>query len=99
MGKLNGYHRLEFKNGVTYEGYLLNDFVYCHKDALMSSLKGIKNEEFSDLEEFLAKIKRFEGVIVERKVQGTAKIEYKTGDIFEGKLNNQFMKTGKGTNL
>ena len=65
----------------------------------MSSLKGIKNEEFSDLEEFLAKVKRFEGVIVDGKVLGNAKVEYKTGDIFEGKLNNQFMKTGKGTNL
>ena len=97
--KLNGFHEYKYKNGITYTGFFLNDFIYCHKDSLLGSLKGFENKSYPDLEEFFLKIKRFEGILFNGKIQGKAKILYKDGDLYEGTMDDYFNKKGYGTNL
>ena len=98
-GKLNGFHDYQFKNGINYSGFFLNDFVYCHKDSLLGCLSGFENKVYPDLEEFFLKIKRFEGVLFKGKILGKAKILYKNGDLYEGTMDDYFNRNGHGTNL
>ena len=84
---------------MSYTGYFINDFIHCHKDGLLSSLEKIEGDRKLDLEEFMLRTKKFEGTIFDGKVLGTAKVIYKTGDIYHGFLDENFMKTGLGLNL
>lgn len=84
---------------MSYTGYFINDFVHCHKDGLLSSLEKMDGERKLDLEEFMLRIKKFEGIIFDGKVTGPANITYKTGEIYKGFLDEDFMKTGLGISL
>jgi len=79
---MNGYNSLNYRNGITYEGYFLNDFIYCHKDSLMSCLKGLPEENKLDIGEFFLKVKKFEGEIIDCKIKGKAKVLYKNNDLY-----------------
>lgn len=91
---LNGYAKYEYGNGTVYEGYFLNDFVYCHKDSLLSCLHNANKSRNPDLEAFLIKVSRFEGIIQNGKIEGKAKVRYKNGVLYEGYYDDYFLKTG-----
>ena len=93
---LNGFNRYEYANGIVYEGFFLNDFVYCHKDSLLSCIKHLNRSRHPDLEAFFAKIKRFEGIIQKGKILGKCKVRYLNDDTFEGQYDEYFMRTGTG---
>lgn len=52
-----------------------------------------------DVEDFMQRVKKFEGTIYEGKVQGEANILYSTGELYKGHLDENFMRTGMGLNL
>lgn len=91
---LNGYAKYDYANGTVYEGFFLNDFVYCHKDSLLSCLHNMNKPRNPDLEAFIAKISRFEGVIQDGKILGKAKARYRNGTLYEGFYDAYFLKTG-----
>lgn len=91
---LNGYSKYEYSNGIVYEGFFLNDFIYCHKDSLLSCLNNINKPRHLDLEAFLLKVSSFEGVVQNGKIFGKAKVKYKNSTLYEGFYDEYFLKTG-----
>lgn len=65
----------------------------------MSSLSGLGKNRKYDLEEFMKRIKKFEGTIFDGKILGEANVLFSNGEIYKGHFDEKFMKTGYGLNL
>jgi hypothetical protein len=97
--KLNGFHEYTFESGFTYKGYFLNDFVYCHKDSLPSSLTGLYKNKHPDFDEFFGRIVTFEGLIDNWNIIGQAKVKYRVGEIYLGKYSDNYQREGQAIQI
>lgn len=97
--KLNGFHEYTFESGFTYKGYFLNDFVYCHKDSLPSSLTGLYQNRHPDFDEFFGRVATFEGLIDNWNIIGQAKVKYKSGEIYLGKYIDNYQREGQAIQI
>lgn len=92
--KMNGFSSLTLPSGLTYSGFFLNDTVHCHKDLFMTCLSGFRQN--SALDEFASRVKKIEGVIIDGKIEGRAKVQYLNGEHYHGTFNKLFQRHGKG---
>ena len=93
---LNGHLEHDFGNGLVYNGFFRNDFVYCHKDAFPASVTDSQKDRHFDVMNFLQRVDWFEGGIDHFKPTGVCRVKYHEGSTFTGCLNDCFLKTGVG---
>ena len=94
--KLNGFNKVEYPDGSVYQGYLIDDHVYCHKDTLPSCFYKQEEENVElgpnatrkdSIVRFLTEVDKFEGKIMNWKIDGVAKIRYNNGNVYKGRFN------------
>jgi hypothetical protein len=93
---LNGFHKFMLDNKFNYHGFFVNDFIYCHKLLLSSSLHCSSDTSCEHLTRFLSQVDRFDGSIENQLVIGECSVTYKSGDAYEGCLDSRFFKYGNG---
>lgn len=102
---LNGFHKVEYPDGSVYQGYLIDDHVYCHKDNLPSCF--YKQEEDAielganatrkdSVIRFLTEVDKFQGKILNWKIDGVAQIRYNNGNVYQGRFNETWREQGPG---
>lgn len=103
--KLNGFNKVEYPDGSVYQGYLIDDHVYCHKDTLPSCFYKQEEENVElgpnatrkdSIVRFLTEVDKFEGKIMNWKIDGVAKIRYNNGNVYKGRFNELWREQGPG---
>ena len=77
----------------------MNDFVYCQKDLLPSSLTNLYKHKHPEFDEFFSRIHTFEGMIDQWNIIGQAKVKYKTNDIYVGKYSDHYHREGQAIQI
>jgi hypothetical protein len=102
---LNGFHKVEYPGGSVYEGYLIDDHVYCHKDNLPACFYKQEEDQIElgpnatrkdSIIRFLTEVDKFEGKIMSWRIDGVAAIRYNNGNVYKGRFNELWKEQGPG---
>ena len=102
---LNGFNKVEYPDGSVYQGYLIDDHIYCHKDNLPSCFYkqeedvielGANATRKDSIIRFLSEVDKFKGNILNWKIDGVAQIRYNNGNVYKGRFNELWREQGPG---
>ena len=105
---VTGFSKVKYDDGSYYQGYLIEDYVYCHKDVLPTCFFKVQKEDNTQfalgptstkqdaIVRFLSEVEKFKGKIHNWRVDGIAQIKYHNGNVYKGRFNEMWKEQGNG---
>jgi hypothetical protein len=93
---LNGFCEYDFQNGLVYNGFFENDFLYCHKNAFSACIRDRERNREFNLIRFQNRVKWFDGTLEGFRAMGVCRAKYKDGGSYSGHFDQRFLRDGKG---
>lgn len=103
-----GFSKVNYDDGSYYQGYLIEDYIYCHKDVLPTCFFKASDDDVMNINigpnmtrkesiiQFLSEVERFKGQIHNWKINGIAQIKYHNGNVYKGRFNENWKEQGNG---